>query len=345
MTIQKVSLVADIGIIPWVHPSIRWGQVKIEVSATYSSTPPTPTPTPTPYTVTLTLDGYIPLTNTSATPIAPKPSNCQALDYPAPDQAVTKVPPGNFTVTDQAPLFGVGSNIALAVMGTCRFHNGQSNPCSPDSNQSSPFYTTLDVIPVNVEFCIDSKGYTIDPITGQYQLTQCSPTGAPTRVPIYAPVDGCLTYTIGGTSPSQLAQIEFDFNPPNASGYQTSWSCSTVTGNSPRWQLSIVHVINVPGGAQVRQPVSKGALIGYVCTATDWKDTLRPCGFSISANAEPHLAVSLRNKVGTVDVSRADALGFLSIPYCLYDRWIGKISSGSVTPTPQPNRDLEACPQ
>jgi hypothetical protein len=319
ITIQSIVQVADIGVIPWIHPTMRWIQVKI-----------------TGLGFTGPLYGYMNKTDANGAPVLDVEASCNtAPNLPTPEIPMPTAPPSSLVMPTMASIFGgTPGPIAPAVMGGCFLHDGSTLPCGPNTS-----WSTIDLIPRNIELCIDTRDGT--------RLGQCDPdtTQAPNGIPVFSPVAGCMFYTAG-----KNFVIEFS---PTGQAYLNSCNGSTILAyQGSRYQVSLTHLKPFnPSLLQQWYPVSAGELIGYLCRKTEWSNSNLQCKgpASLDPLAPQHLAVHLfEAKTGYItDVKNelpGDIRRFLAKPYCFFDRW--KQSNGS-TPqlqTPNAGQDLYACP-
>jgi hypothetical protein len=233
--------------------------------------------------------------------------------------------PTAFAVTIRSGLFirnqSPSGNQPPAVMGSCGLHEGITCVDSIGS--------TIDVIPRNIEYFIDSRSNSIT----NNLLTQCDPTASSNaRIPIYAPAAGCATYRFN------IKTIEINIDKT---------ACSQSAINSHRL-VSLTHLIPISelAGDFAQKMVIAGELVGYLC-----RDAEKVGTFSTQCNIEPastfgaevptHLAFQLSyvNQAFTTPI-RQEVLGFLAISRCVYDNW----EDNHTTPTRKTTNQFHACP-
>jgi hypothetical protein len=181
-------------IIGWVDPQVEWYQVRILGTANPGGA--------------TTLTGYLQRTNTAGSAMFTiRCTSSSSLATLTPDPGM--LTSGLSQFADRSPQAHVfnGSQPA-STMGTCGVHIGVALPCSPNPSSGS----TIDVVPRNIELCIDSRTST--------QLVQCNPGWSsptdpnlnpnPVRVPVYAPRDGCAIFNnlAGEEPPSIIIRID-----------------------------------------------------------------------------------------------------------------------------------------
>jgi hypothetical protein len=281
--------------IGWVDPDVEWYQAVLNLSTGQS------------------LTGYIQRTNTLATPIWTSDCvNPTALGTPA---RATSMPaaPALATFASVPPVANLfDGNQPPAVMGACGIHNPI---CVTGPNSS-----TIDVVPRNIEFCIDTRSMADPACNPGYSVTpdpNLNPT--PTRVPVYAMRQGCASYA-GST-----LQLRLDH-----AANQVACDSAIVLYDRLIAYTHITTTLSFPSSGRLFVPA--GALLGYICPTTS------PCG--ITPGASPHLAFQLQFYIGSsYQPAPQDILGYLAYSKCLYDDWSYR------QPSPQPQTTpIRACP-
>ena len=298
ITINSIEAIGFVGIIPWVHATSPWLQIRVHAvngSSVYI------------------FKGYV---QQSAVSVK---SPCVASNLPLPphDPGLPVVIPVQFNLSPRMPLFN--GNQAPAGMGSCGLHVGANNPCSPNDGG-----TTLDVVPRNIELCIDSQPLSL--------LNTCDPTASTgVRVPVFAPVGGCATF--------DATTHAIEINPDRVDHSTNPPTCESGASNGDH-EVILTHVVNKMGTTQ--KIVNAGDLVGEICRNSE-KST---CG--ITGSNPTHLAFQLRLFPpgpinGNLTDVRREVLGFLAIPYCVYDNW----RDNHATPTRQSTTapyPFQACP-
>jgi hypothetical protein len=206
-------------------------------------------------------------------------------------------------------------------MGNCGLHVGTN--CLDTSG------STLDVVPRNMELCIDTSG--------NRQLC------AEIRMPVLSPVNACglvLNDTASGKSIYlSITRLERDPNrtrdsDPNQVGDKWVVLTHTLVNTSP-----------LQSGEPLAElqwvKVNAGEVVGELCKDSE---ALNLCKvISLPPPVASHLAFQLGTlrSNGSLEPVRSDVLAFLAIPRCLYDDWMAL--PGSPTRQPTPDR-FHACP-
>ncbi len=158
-----------------------------------------------------------------------------------------------------SPTLIPGGQNPPAVMGILGFH--------PSGRGGS---RTLDTVPLNVEFCIDGGICIPNPI---YNPSD--------RIPVYAPVDGCLTSSAPGG---------FDTTVDLKVG------CANPSSTSPSLVIHLSHITPIERYAS--KVVSKGYLIGYLCTPPDTQWQCRD-----NEVEKTHLAITMTYQFSNVIIA------------------------------------------
>lgn len=258
-----------------------------------------------------------PLPQPTATPTLP-PSPTPTAS-PTLDPSIPLHSPGRFAdppPTDGVEIKSVFNDQAPAVMGICYIHNGSNNPCVPD-----PAYSTVDVVPREMEQCIDTSTET--------QLVDCDPVGSSVGIPVYAPFDGDA-YRV------RADIIVLAYRHDTFSTYQNP--------DLGRREISLTHLdpatlSSIPLGNQVGVHYMAGDLIGNLCRDSNKSD----CQIAFSDEGV-HAAIDIRFYNPNITpphtpAANAEVLGFLASPGCLFDDW------ANIPGTQTHNSDpLRACP-
>jgi hypothetical protein len=290
-TIITLNVIGYIGVIPWVSPTAAWYQVQLIQNGNVLLG-----------TAYVGLDGG----NGAAC------SGASAFPPPAPDPNMPTVPtPAFVSNTSLSNIFG---QQAPSYMGNCGFHG---TVCTTQGS-------TFDVVPRNVEYCIDTRSDTF--------ASQCDEASNGQQIPVYVPVAGTLIIYPDGTT-----AIDID-------------NGQTVFGNPGPREIVLVHLDGSqrPAGIVNNALVSAGTLVGYLCSnATSAK--LVNCNIS-SITTSTHLAISLRYRVsttgGTVFQQPSEVRDTLymlahALPLqCSYDDWLDQHGS----PVRQASNIFRGCP-
>jgi hypothetical protein len=312
-TVNAIDLIARVGVIGWVDPDIQWYQVRI-----FGDAGGTPT----------ILTGYMQSTNTAGgLMLNIVCTGATTLPAPAPDPGMPSAGLNLFADRPpQARLFN--ANQSPSTMGTCGIHVGVSLPCSPD-----PSGSTIDVVPRNTELCIDSRT--------SNRLIECNPgwsnpsdpnlNPSPSRIPVYAPRDGCaIFYDPPPTDQPPSIIIRID-------RYNTQADCNTDAQANDRF-IVLTHIIPEGITAANRLKISAGTLVGYICLSNEARSICQV----FDDNTPTHLAFLVVIWNGSQYVQAPnDILGYLARQGCLYDDWASRNSTG--TPQIQPS-PVRACP-
>lgn len=289
VTISSIQAIAYVGAIDWVDPDVDWIQVQMTTGIG-------------------NLKGYMERTDVNGNAkLSLAPCNLGALPIPTPDPLPTATLDAFAGVS---PILSVFDGLqSPATMGSFGLYLG-TNPSQPGA--------TLDIVPRNMELCIDT--------TGTNQLGLCDTATEP---PVYSPVNGCAIDT--GTSDNTV-EINIDL-------YIRDSTCTSGQASGDL-QVVITHIVidsSIPTTNRV--PVTAGDPLGYLCDAAT---ALSVCGVATSATPT-HVAFQLRTLLfpGPSIQEINDVIPFLGIsePYCVYDEW--EYSPGS--PAPQ-NAPVHGCP-
>ncbi len=233
-----------------------------------------------------------------------------------PSHSPPVIVPSIFTVqARKAIFFNLQSQVPMpaAYIGTKGLHEGAQDF----------FGATLDVVPRNIELCIDTES----------SLINCDGLES---IPIYSPVNGCAFYD----TESKTLVIDADR------------SCSSPPINGEYLQIVMTHITNLSSSN-----VQAGALVGTLCKET----TKSICGID-QQNSPTHLAFKLRvvryingsseiinlvdyilnGQLLTRQQIREEVLGFLGLTECLFDDWV---SNNGVARSRALNSSYTACPQ
>jgi len=304
------EIIAYAGVIPWVDSTIKWVQVALPLTYSGGST-----------TLYVFIDGRTILTDCSYESLNLIPNG--GLPHIAPATFAAPVIAGGPTPVYYSP-FGRGANLTTtpvafnqlppAHMGSYGLHYGPTPP-TPG--------TTLDVVPVNIELCIDTDS----------TQANCNPSQGGVRIPIYAPVSGCAVYD----SASHTIIINID---QVASSGQPD--CGQTRLNNDR-EVILTHLRDSIVGNQAFLEVRAGQPIANLCRS----DELNTCG--IAAGVPTHLAFQLNMRganpvpfggLGSSQQVYQEVLGTLARQFCLYDGWYLNLGATPATPV----SPFYACP-
>jgi len=250
-----------------------------------------------------------------------------ALGTPTPDAGMPVA-----TLVDFAsypPVFPIfGTEQPPAVMGVCGIHVGTN--CN-NSNGS-----TIDIVPRNLEFCIDSR-----PANGnQGRLVECDPAWnaltrqvnpAPTAVPIYVVREACVGYSQVGSGVKNVL-IRLTGTQGANPQFPGQLPCSRYPQNGDL-QIVLTHLVldntfvTLPDQNHFPILVQANTRIGFMCLSSE---AVTPCGVN-TADTPTHLAFQLQKYSGSSGWIQApqDVLGYLAKMGCLYDDWASTNLSGS----------------
>jgi len=315
------EIVAYLGVIPWVDPNIKWVQLTWPINGTSSiligfMDVRTILPDCSYESLNVIRDGRLPIVAPPSTLNAPLVAGGPTLVYVSPfgrNFAITPIP----STVDY-------NQIPPARMGSFGLHFG------PDPLQG--FGTTLDIVPVNSELCIDTQTLATQSI--------CDPPATPpsisSRIPVYSPVTGCALYN------TTAKQIEISLTL-NSSG---ALDCTASIETNDR-QIIMTHVTVplVPSNGN-RVLVQAGQQVASLCRHNERSLV---CGIT-NPMVQNHLAYQPRlwnpgtiptngNLGSQTDITR-EVIGVLVQPYCLYDTW----ASGPGQSPATPSTPIVGCP-
>jgi hypothetical protein len=162
--------------------------------------------------------------------------NCALVNAPRPDAGMPTIQalPNTFGDLPRSSVFG---GLPPSVMGSCASHNGTLLPCQPQPLSASVSFVTLDIVPRNVEKCIDTREVAVagraaecDPNTSRLQNPNL-------RIPIYAPLSGCAI-----RDPGDNFTVIIEFDRDNT-GYTQGCSATQIQKESKRYQIVLTHII------------------------------------------------------------------------------------------------------
>jgi hypothetical protein len=305
-TIATARALAKLGVITWVNPTAVWYQVEVVVSG-------------------VTLIGYMANTTNVLEFSVPGCDGVLPTQVSLPT-SYTRQSPVEFNVPPIASVFG---NIPPSYMGACGLHFGLN--CADGSG------STLDIIPQNLELCIDTRNVLA---YGECDLAYTETvSGIPSwadalngkqGIPVYAPVGGIATLNVDRT-------IRFRIG--------------LKTGSTTEYkQINFSHMIplsSILSSGAVVIPITAGQKIGFLCPNNDsLKVTL--CRVR-DADTPTHLAFQLQYQIGDTNnpiqvapdsLARQEVLGLLAIPRCLHDDWLGMNGAPSKSQNPR----FKICP-
>jgi hypothetical protein len=213
-------------------------------------------------------------------------------------------------------------------MGNCGLHVGTN--CLDTSG------STLDIVPQNMELCIDTSGNRIN----------C----ADILIPVVAPVTACgfLSNQPDDTPDSgDTIILNIDLLARNS-------TCNDGSRAQDDREIAITHIIPnsntlVSGGVLNTGDwvkVITGELIGNLCKESDAVSVCKVNNDPILGSAPTHVAFQLRrvnfsNPPTYTSPVQGDVSGVLAIPRCLYDTW--QFSPGN--PIKQPLSQFRVCPR
>jgi hypothetical protein len=266
--------------------------------------------------------------------------NCALVNAPRPDAGMPSASSGTFNQIDQSAIFGA---MPPAVVGDCKLHRGLCFIPTPPVLPG-----TLDIVPRNIEMCIDSRNS--NPNSPQDRLHECDPRNLNLGIEVHSPVSGCMIYD----PPSETLVIEYIPDNHVAPGYLDGCKLTDIL-NEPltrRYQIAFTHLneLNLASGKPSGWiAVSRGQLLGRLCTRFEWLQTAntdsRLCAagsVGLIAAAPQHLAVDLRIVAAYNGAGLANMQGFIARPYCIYDDWSSQNNNQYVT-QPWP-REFHFCP-
>jgi hypothetical protein len=295
LSVHSVDLIARVGVIGWVDPDVDWYQVRVTGVTNAGA---------------FSLVGYVGVTNpANATVVNVSCSAPQALGTPLPDAGMPVAGLAVFTaMAPQARVFN--GNQSPSTMGGCGQHVGADNPCAPD-----PTGSTIDIVPRNIEMCIDSRS--------QARLVECDPRYAgtlipnvnpnPQRVPIYSPREGCVLFE---DRSQEVPSIIIRFQIGGVG------NCSDGASNAD-FYIVLTHVTDVPSNIprvtslQNRLLLPAGSLVGYLCLAQEARGICKVA----EENIPTHLAFQIQDYQGGYQQVPTDIRGYLARQGCLYDDW------------------------
>ena len=268
------------------------------------------------------------------------PTGCPLVNVPQPDASMTSVPRGTFNQIDQSAIF---DSVPPAVIGDCRLHRGLCIIPTPPVLPG-----TLDIVPRNIEMCIDSRNS--NPNSPQDKLHECDPRNLNLGIEVRSPVSGCMIYD----PPSETLVIEYIPDNHAAPGYLDGCKLTNILAEpiTRRYQIAFTHLndLSLASGKPSNWiVVSRGQLLGRLCTRFEWLQTAntnsRLCAagsVGLIANAPQHLAVDLRVVAAYNGAGLANMQGFIAYPYCIYDDWSSQNNNQYVI-QPLP-REFHVCP-
>jgi hypothetical protein len=269
-----LNVIAYLGVIAWVDAAAEWYQVQVLKNGNI-----------------LLLTAYVGLAGGNGTACA----SASTFPFPTPDPGLPVLPPPAFA--SGVSLSNVFPKQPPAYMGVCGLHDGP-NCFSPGS--------TFDVVPRNVEYCIDARSINLSSECDQASLGP---------IPVLAPAAGKITIYADKT----LA-IDID-------------NGTVLPGNPGSREITFVHLDQtrflVANGAQV----VAGTQLGFLCPNGNQEYKASNC--NIASQVPTHLAISLRFKSpsgGFVQIANSnDMLGVLgrptTPPQCLYNDWVNALGA------------------
>jgi len=304
LQITNINLIARVAPITWVDPNVQWYQAVL-TGVVDGTTPQSWT-------------GYIQQTNTAATPMWS--SFCTSPTALGTPMRATSMPPAPALATfASVPPIAIlfDGNQPPAVMGNCGIH---FPTCGVDPDGS-----TIDVVPRNIELCIDTRSLPVANCDPGYSVTpDPSLNPNPTQVPVFAPRGGCASYIAA----QNTLQIRLDVASSQA-------DCTNFTVANGNRLIALTHVTNFlnlqPGQ---RLFILAGVRVGDLCPNAN----ATVCG--VLPNASTHLAFQLQVAQGSGYASPpGEVLPYLAFSKCLYDDWAYRQN----TPQPQ-SMPIRACP-
>jgi hypothetical protein len=290
LRVRAMVAKASVGIIDWISAADRWLQVEVTHDGAGSA-----------------LWAYVGIAGTVDL-YGQGYAGCDAaaLPLPTPDPnlpivAFSTAQP-SFDVP-RGPIFS--GNQPPATMGSYGLHVGR---------RPNEYGATLDIVPGNLELCIDSE----------FPLSDCDTTS---DIPVLSPVTGCAL-----VDPSDSTTVIINLDMPLVEN-----GCSGITNVNSR-QIVFTHIrtTNILGYTITSRNwslLSIGSLIGYLCRSST---AATQCGVRSDIPAQTHIAFQLRTvRTGNpYYVQRPlDVIPFLAFPQGIYDRWATNI--GQLEPQPQ----------
>jgi hypothetical protein len=174
---------------------------------------------------------------------------------------------------------------------------------------------TLDIVPANVELCIDSEA----------NFAACDSAHL---IPVFSPVDACGYLGYGQNEQLDTVILNIDFLSPDG-------TCRQIPQNNDRIIL-LTHVrysgfTLAHGGSLDRarwRRVQRGEQIGVLCNSVTATEMVDDGGCNVIANNQTHLAFQLRHTTFPTPTPRgAEVLAFLGVSECLYDRWTSGLNN------------------
>ncbi len=267
-----------VGVIPWLSSTAyQWYQVSVTVGQGSLGHP---------FVGYIAYDSAHPIFVSDCGTKYPNPQSMPLPQvYPQSVAQVTYVP-ATFAVSGVVSLFG--TNMPPANVGAYGFHSGGSfgTPVAIGTGAS------FDVVPRNIEYCIDS---------GEAK-SLCDPS-AGTRIQVFAPVPGCVTVF----NTTHIVLIDLDCNP----------GANTPTPAAHRY-ISLTHLTSLQNTNG-----TPGQLVGYMCSATEM-----PTSCAIATDNIVHVAFNMYQQVvpgnGTFTpipqtLVPGEVLGILAQPGCTYN--------------------------
>jgi len=319
------EVIAFPGVIPWADPNIEWIQIVL------------------PYTYGAGSANVITYMDKRTIVV-----DCEYLSLPIIEdpRLLTAIPPSTMNAAYSAPTpgptlswvspFGKGLNLITtpidlnpippAHMGTYGLHYGP--------NPTAGFGTTIDVVPVNMELCIDTDATqtNCDPPQPPTPLPG-TPIPTPIRVPVYAPVTGCAIYN------DLEEQIEISIITDDTGALNCDFGIETYDR-----QIILTHITASLVPSNQRIEVFEGRQIASLCLYDEAEDLC-----NIQNEVPVHLAYQPRlwsstippngNLGATPDIVR-EVIGIVVQDQCLYDIWASDLGA---TPHP-PSTPVTACP-
>lgn len=295
LTVASMDILASAGVIPWVSSTIEWYQVRIN-------------------------NQYVVYVDKASLGL-----QCTLTTLPIPLRDSPPPPVSTLVIfASVSPIVSVfRNNLSPATMGTCGLHFGTSLDCSQPG-------ATLDIVPRNLELCIDTAN----------NRSLCNNSD----VPVYSPVNACgILFDDPFDNPDSGKSIILNIDRLIRDASCQNDSIPDATGDR---YITITHLIPNPGSLSSGEVLSTSNwvkvitsdMIGNLC-----KDINAVSLCKVRPGAPTHLAFQLtsRNANGTSKQEITDVLGFLAKPDCLYDNW--KFDPGNPTVQPLANR-FYSCP-
>jgi hypothetical protein len=292
LRVRAMVAKASVGIIDWISAADRWLQVEVTHDGAGSA-----------------LWAYVGIAGTVDL-YGQGYAGCDAaaLPLPTPDPnlpivAFSTAQP-SFDVP-RGPIFS--GNQPPATMGNLGLHDGV---------QTRRPGATLDIVPANVELCIDSE-------------INFVPCDSVQLIPVFSPVSGCGLLGLGQRGQLDTIQINIDLLNGGTCGQRQSNNDRVIYLTHVRYQgFSLASGNSLD--TNLWRPVQLGEQLGVLCNSTTATKLVIENGCNVDNANHTHLAFQLGQVSYSASGNRiqrsGDVLAFLAYPTCLYDRWVARPS-------------------